>query len=101
MPAPYSLEKAVISEAERLFKTEDLPSVLSGLRETELWAERSGPPPRIHIAVLWASNGDMRLFSHRLEWAHDDWRDLLLEVGLANEDWQKVLQSRGIDAASW
>jgi hypothetical protein len=101
MPTPYLLEKAVISEAERLFKAEDLSSVLTALRETELWAERSGPPPRVHIAVLWTSKGDMRLFRQRLEWAHDDWRDVLIEAGLANEDWQDILRSRGIDASNW
>jgi len=101
MPTPYSLENAVIREAERLFKPADLPAVLSGLRETELWAEGSGPPPRIHIAVLWTSKGDIRLFRQRLQWAHDDWRDLLIEAGLASENWRNTLQTRGIDATSW
>lgn len=101
MPTPYPIEEVVISEAKRLFKAEDLSSVLSGLRETELWAESAGPPPRVHIAVLWGSKGDMRAFRQKLQWAHDDWRDLLVEVRLASEDWREILQSHGIDAADW
>jgi hypothetical protein len=101
MPPPYKLEQAVLSEATRLFKAEDVASVLTALRETELWAERSAPPPRVHIAVLWISKGDLRLFHQRLQWAHDDWRDVLLEAGLANENWREVLQRGGIDARHW
>ena len=98
---PYILEKSVIAEVEAIFAEADWGHVKIKLQETELWAENSAPPPRVHIAVIWKSKGDLTKFTNELQWAAEDWRDILVESGLGNEDWRKILNERGIDCENW
>src|SRR4051794_13138003 len=52
---PYTLTESVQREIERTFAPEDLDYVRSRLSAQELHMERSAPPPRVHIAVIWLS----------------------------------------------
>jgi hypothetical protein len=97
----YTIDPAVRREAEKLFRAQDLGHVLSSLSNTRLPMDQSGPPPRVHIAVLWLSKGDPAKFEYELENARCDWRDTLVAAGLGNEDWREVLEKRGIDGSDW
>ena len=97
----YTLDPAVIAEARRLFDPRVVEDVLRRLATERLPMERSGPPSRVHIAVVWLSGGDLRRFDGELRAAARDWRDTLLAAGLANEDWKSVLNAKGIDARKW
>ena len=98
---PYVLEKSVIDEIETYFPAEHWEYVKSKLEATELWAENSAPPPRVHMAVIWKSKGDIDKFVNELRWAADDWRDILVETGLGNENWREVLSQKGVDCENW
>ena len=97
----YTIDPGVRREAEKLFAEEDLAYVLKQLAETELTWEEIAPPPRVHVAVLWLSKGDRKRFDYALAGATYDWRDTLMEAGLANEGWREVLKGRGIDCEGW
>ena len=97
----YVLEDAVKDEAGKLFQGTDLSSVIQMLEQTALPMERSGPPSRVHIAVLWLSKGSISKFSTELENAACDWRDTLVDAGLANENWREVLAGKGVDGSGW
>lgn len=97
----YTLTPSVQREIERTFVPEHVDYVRSRLAERELPMGRSAPPPRVHVAVIWLSKGDIKRFDYELEGACCDWRDTLVSAGLANEDWKHVLTQRGIDCEDW
>ena len=97
----YTLEEAVLREIERTFAPEHVAYVRTQLAERALPMERSAPPPRVHLAVIWLSKGDPKRFDSELEGACCDWRDTLVSAGLANDDWEAVLKKRGIDRDDW
>ena len=97
----YTLTESVQREIERTFAPEHVVYVRSQLSERELPMERSAPPARVHIAVVWLSNGDLNQFDYELEGACCDWRDTLLAAGLANDDWKDILAKKGIDCHDW
>jgi hypothetical protein len=98
---PYALKASVLHEIERTFAPEHVEYVRRKLSERQLPMDRSAPPPRVHIAVLWLARGDIKRFDCELEGACCDWRDTLVAAGLANEDWRTVLIQRGIDCDDW
>ena len=93
----YVITPGVEAEIARSFEAEDFEYVRTKLAETELTWHESGPAPRIHIAVIWLARGDRKRFDYALEGATYDWRDTLVEAGLANADWPDILRKRGID----
>lgn len=97
----YTLHLAVIKEAQRIFGPQDIDYVLAKLTDTRLPMERSGPPARVHLAVIWLSKGERKWFDYQIEGARCDWRDTLVEAGLANDDWREVIKQRGIDCTDW
>lgn len=97
----YSLSPEVITEARRTFAPPALDAVLAKLAATELPLDQGGPPPRIHIAILWLAQGDLGKFDYAMKVAACDWRDALVAAGLANLNWREVLAARGIDSAHW
>jgi len=97
----YVLKPSVEREIERTFAAEHVDYVKRRLSERELPMDRSAPPPRVHVAVVWLARGDVQRFDHELEGACFDWRDTLVAAGLANEDWRAVLTRRGIDCQDW
>ena len=101
MMVPYVLKASVEREVERTFAPEHVDYVKRQLAERELHMDFAAPPPRVHIAVLWLARGDIKRFDGELARACDDWRDTLLDAGLASEGWREVLQRRGIDSQDW
>lgn len=97
----YTLKPAIEREIERIFAPEHVDYVRRKLRERELPWDSSAPPPRVHIAVLWLSKGDIKKFDCELEGACCDWRDTLTSAGLANENWRTILAQKGIDSHDW
>ena len=97
----YTLTPSVQREIERTFAPEHVDYVRSRLAEQELPMGRSAPPPRVHVAVIWLSKGDIKRFDTELEGACCDWRDTLVSADLADEDWKRVLTHRGIDCEDW
>jgi hypothetical protein len=92
----YILAAGVEQEIRRAFTGDDIDHVRSQLATQTLWAEQNGPPPRVHIAVIWLSKGDRRRFDTELANACADWRDTLVAAGLGNADWKQVLEKRGV-----
>ncbi len=97
----YALEESVIREVEKSFSPEHVSDVCTKLKETALPMENSAPPPRVHIAVIWLSKGDLEKFNYEIEGAACDWRDTLMAAGLGNENWQDILKNKGIDCSGW
>ena len=97
----YTLPESIQREIERTFAPEDVEYVRSQLAGRELPFERSGPVPRVHIAVLWLSKGDRKRFDYELQGACCDWRDTLVAAGLENEDWREILRKKGVDCRDW
>ena len=46
---------------------------------------------RIQAAIIFAANGSIREVERGIELAALDWRDVLVNGGLANDDWPVVL----------
>ena len=63
----YALTESVRQEIDRIFSPEDVDYVRSRLAERELPMDRSAPPPRVHIAIIWLSKGDRKRFDCELE----------------------------------
>ena len=84
-----------------MFDAETAEYVMERLREAELPLDRGAPPPRVHAAVLWLSQGDLDRFDRELDGACMDWRDTLVVAGLAYDDWREVLTDRGFDCHDW
>ena len=97
----YILEQSVINEIEKAFPEEKWELIKKMLSETKLWLEESGPPPRIHVAIIWLSKGNIDKFKNELLCAADDWRDTLINAGLANENWEEILNNKGISSKGW
>jgi hypothetical protein len=97
----YTIVPAVQREIERTFAREQVDYVRTRLAQRTLPMDQSAPPPRVHIAVIWLSKGDLKRFDYELAGACSDWRDTLVAAGLGNEDWKDVLAQRGIDCHDW
>ena len=98
---PFKLEKSVIKEVNRVFSPEAAGVVCEKLQQTMLPMEDSAPSPRVHIAVIWLSEGDLEKFNRAIAGATCDWRDTLVAAGLGNEDWREVLSKNGIESNNW
>ena len=101
MPVPYQLAKDVLNEIDKYFSIQDRETIIHKLESTQLWAEESGPPPRIHLAIIWKSKGNLNKFENSICCDAGDWRDLLIETGLANENWREILKRKGIFPERW
>ena len=66
-------------------------TVLPFLEEPARQRERA----RVHLAILLEAGGSLERFARALSHAAVDWRDTLVEAGLANDDWPDVLRAAG------
>lgn len=48
---------------------------------------------RVQAAIVLAAKGDLRLVQHGVELAGIDWRDVLVNGGLADETWPELLDA--------
>ncbi|WP_062212705.1 hypothetical protein [Demequina oxidasica] len=66
------------------------PSMLSTLGRIPVSPQVD--PERIHAAILLASRGNQSMFEDALEHAQEDWRDMLVRTGLADDHtWHDVV----------
>ena len=80
----------VADRVERDFRTH-APEVVRRLEDLEL---RFSPEfERVHVAVLLCAKGNLRELDHAMALATLDWRDLLINAGLADEDWSNRLEA--------
>lgn len=99
---PSSLELSVLAEISRTFSdASEADYVERVLTSATFPMGESAPPPRVHIALLWLSNGHIKRFDHELSAARSDWRDTLLRAGLAGTNWREVMLHRGVECRDW
>ncbi len=98
---PYKLRQPILDTIDRQFDAEQAQDVRDKLANSELIWGRSACVPRVHFAILSLSQGDIAEFDRQLNQALCDWRDVLIDAGLANEDWREVLATKGVDAQDW
>ena len=89
----------VRDEVRARFSRRDAADVEQLLGATELpflaGPERQRERARVHLATLLDAQGDFERFARALSLASRDWRDLLVGVGLADDDWPEVLRASG------
>ena len=98
---PYVLTRAVEGEVLKTFAPADIEYVREQLMTRTFPLDQGGPPPRIHIAILWLSKGDRPTFDRAMQIACEDWRDTLVAAGLGNLGWRSTLQARGVDLSEF
>ena len=67
------------------------PQLFSTLEKLKITAPVE--PERIHAAILLAARGSHTMFQDAVEHARTDWRDLLDRVGLADDEWHRVVDA--------
>ena len=85
-----STTQRITDRIERDFGTQ-APEVARRLEQLELPIARS--LERVQAAVLLCSGADLRKFDAAMALAALDWRDLLVNAGLADEDWASRLEA--------
>ncbi|WP_256796449.1 hypothetical protein [Terrabacter sp. Ter38] len=70
----------------------DFPQAGSAEEVVRLLADASGSE-RVQAAIVLAARGDLAELRREVELAAVDWRDVLVNGGLAGDDWQSVLTS--------
>lgn len=94
----YIVTDLVKREARKLFAPDEADLVISELETTQIPLVDNGPGlERVHLAILYLSDGDLRVFDQTLNRGKIDFRDTLVNAGLAHANWPEVLRSRGID----
>lgn len=91
MPA---LDKQVENEFIRVFGPKSA-AVLSLLKASEFHVNHQVLLDRIAMAILMGSRGDESRFLNLLQLASVDYRDLLMETSMANDNWREVLKQNG------
>lgn len=97
---PEVVSEAVRQEVHKIFEEQDAQKVITALSNAPDYTRGK----RLHFAILkyaLQSNDRMKGFEQGLRVAQDDWRDLLVEVGLANENWPEVLYATGMVDQRW
>ncbi len=98
---PCKLRQTILDEINRQFDAKLAHTVRDKLANCELTLGRSACVSRVHFAILSLSRGALFEFERQLDQALFDWRDTLMNAGLANEDWRDVLAAKGVDAQDW
>jgi hypothetical protein len=94
----YIVTDLVKQHVHKLFPPDEAELVIAELASAHWAACRDGEDAeRVYFAVLHLSGGDLRKFDQVFRGGRIDWRDILVEAGLADSDWPDVLRSRGID----
>ncbi len=92
------VRREVRGEVLRRFSAQAIPEVLQALADLETppsSPEWSRTRARVQLAVLKVADGDVSRFFASVTLASADWRDVLCEAGLENDDWPAVLEASG------
>lgn len=94
-----TLSPLVRREARARFAPVDAHDVVRLLEATQLpfldEPARTRERDRVHLAILKSADGSFERFARQLAQAATDWRDVLVEAGMGNEDWPDVLRAAG------
>ncbi len=94
----YIVTDLVRQQARMMIAPDEADLVISELETTLIPLVDDGTAPeRIHLAILFLADGDLREFDQTLNRGKMDFRDTLVAAGLAHADWPAVLRNRGID----
>ena len=85
----------VKSEINRIFGSSELKNIINIFSMTNFPIILENDNERVQLAILLGSEGNMEKFNEFLELSKIDWRDTLMNTGLANEDWKRVLYEKG------
>ncbi|MGW8975850.1 hypothetical protein [Streptomyces platensis] len=86
-----ALSERIIRRIERDFQREESATVVQLLEEVVKSVGRGSSiiEERVAAAVLLYSEGDADQFAQAADYAQQDWRDLLIDVELADEGWEQ------------
>jgi hypothetical protein len=94
----YIVTDLVKQQARKMFAPDEADLIISELETTQIPLVDNGPGlERVHLAILYLADGNLREFDQILNRGRMDFRDTLVAAGLAHADWPTVLRSRGID----
>jgi hypothetical protein len=88
------VSQSVTREIVRIFGESAANSLIQELEGANLPLTKESAD-RIHMAILLGSEGKPETFRDLLKLSSIDWRDTLVKVGLANDNWREVLKSKG------
>lgn len=92
------MAKSIDNYINEQFSQEDATVVKKALRaaifpligeDEERW--------RVQVAIIIVSESRLDFFHQALRYALNDWRDVLITAGLANENWRSVAQQLGYE----
>ena len=92
---PANVTEPVKHLARQTLSSDDADLVIAEFESSNL-PLISNNYERVFLAVLHLADSDLQRFDRAWRLARDDWRDVLVADGLADEDWPAVLQRRGI-----
>lgn len=93
----YIVTDLVKRQVRKLFAPDEADLVISELETTRIpLVDEGAAPERIHLAILYLSEGNLREFDQTLNRGKMDFRDTLVAAGLADSDWPAVLRNRGV-----
>jgi len=81
---------AEMSQRLRARLARDFPAPSSAPELIRL-VEVASDSERVQAAIVLAARGDLGMIRHGVALAAEDWRDVLVNGGLENEDWPAVL----------
>jgi hypothetical protein len=79
---------------QKHFDVSEAELVLAVLRDWRISYEEEPPNERLIAAVVLTADGRLDGVDDAFRTAEQDWRDLLVGAGLANDDWLTVLDAR-------
>ena len=95
-----AISNAVRVEIQKVFEEQDAQKIITALINAPDYTRGE----RVHFAILkyaLQSEDRMKGFEQGFRVAKEDWRDLLVQVGLANENWPEVLYATGMVDQDW
>lgn len=94
-----TLSPLVKTEIEERFRPEDAQRIEVKFSETPLplleAPDQSKAAARVHMAVLMLAADMPQEIDKWLDEAAKDWRDVLVQAGMENEDWREILDAAG------
>jgi hypothetical protein len=94
-----SVSPLVREQARRFFAPAQTDDVVAALDTSDLSLGLMNAD-RVQLAILIIAHGDMQDFRVALRQARQDWRDTLVDAGLAGDDWPAVLRQHGIEIST-
>jgi hypothetical protein len=95
------LKLSIVELIDRTFAARDTAAVKQKLRVQLKEVSENPLRPRIQVAIILLSQGDIDRIDQFINHACLDWRDTLVAAGLENQDWKDKLLQLGVDCTDW